>query len=296
MDNKEIDKKDLDNKNLSNKDYENNVIDNKEIDIKAIDIKAIDSTNIALLIEYDGANYCGWQSQINAPTIQEEMRKAIFNLTGKNVLLTGCSRTDSGVHAKGHVSNFHIKTTIPMERFSLALNSFLPPEISVKKAAIVKADFNSRFDTIGKQYCYTIWNEETRPALLRNFSCHIPKHLNIDLMKLAAEMLVGKYDFATFMASGSVVKTTIRTIYSIRIETKGNVIFMRFHGSGFLYNMVRILAGTLVYVGAGKIDPSQIPYIIESKNRRLAGKTLPANGLMLEEVFYQEEIFGYNNK
>lgn len=247
--------------------------------------------NIALLCEYDGTSFQGWQSQRNNRTVQEAIQKAICDITLEEVILYGCSRTDAGVHAKGHVSNFFTKTKIPMDKLPLALNSYLPPEISIKKAAIVDKDFNSRFDTTGKQYAYSIYNNATRPALDRLRAYHIPRKLDMDKMREAALYLSGEHDFAGFMASNSSAKTTVRTLYSIDIRERGNVIDLIFTGNGFLYNMVRILSGTLCYVGLGKIKPEDIPAIINSKDRRMAGKTLPPHGLCLERVYYKEEIF-----
>lgn len=247
--------------------------------------------NIALLVEYDGTGYCGWQSQKNGKSIQDTLQKAIFDLTGEKVNLYGCSRTDAGVHAAGHVSNFHSSTNIPMQKIPIAMNSHLPLDISVKKAAYVDETFHARFDAKGKRYRYSIWNEKTRPALCRNFNYHTPRVIDIDLMRKASEKLTGTRDYAAFMASGSETASTVRTLEDIRIDTAGHQINMIFTGNGFLYNMVRILAGTLFYVGIGKIDIDGINDIIISKDRTLAGKTLPACGLTLEKVFYENDIF-----
>lgn len=248
--------------------------------------------NIALLCEYDGTSFQGWQSQRNNCTIQEAIQNAIYDITQEKVILYGCSRTDAGVHAKGHVSNFFSKTKISMDKLPLALNSYLPPEISIKEAAIVHNDFNSRFDTTGKQYVYSVYNNATKPALDRLRTYHIPRKLDMDKMRKAALYLSGEHDFAGFMASNSSAKTTVRTLYSIEIRENGDIIDFIFTGNGFLYNMVRILSGTLCYVGMGKIKPEDIPVIIDSKDRRLAGKTLPPYGLCLEKVYYKDEIFG----
>jgi len=247
--------------------------------------------NIALLVEYDGTSFCGWQSQINGNSIQDELIKAVYELTGEKVKLNGCSRTDSGVHALGHVSNFISSTKIPIDKLPIAMNCHLPMEIAVKRAAFVADDFHSRFCTTGKQYRYSIWNEPTRSALFWNRVYHAPRPMNVELMGQAASKMVGTKDFASFMASGSIVKSTTRTLFKIEIVDNAPMIDLVFHGDGFLYNMVRILAGTLYYVGIGKISVDDIDYIIRSKDRRLAGKTLPANGLTLEKVFYGQEIF-----
>lgn len=251
-----------------------------------------DLHNIALLVEYDGTSFCGWQSQKNGESVQDAIIKAIFELTGEKVKLNGCSRTDSGVHATGHVSNFISTTKIPIEKIPLAVNSHLPLDIAIKNAAYVEDDFHARFCTTGKQYRYSIWNEATRSALYRNRAYHVPQSLCIDSMREAANKIIGTKDFSSFMAVGSEVKSTIRTLYKIDIVSETPQIHMVFHGDGFLYNMVRILAGTLYYVGIGKIKVEDIDSIITAKDRRKAGKTLPAQGLILEKVFYEKNIFG----
>ena len=247
--------------------------------------------NIALLVEFDGTPFSGWQSQSNARSVQDTLQKAIRELTSEEVKLYGCSRTDAGVHALGHVSNFHSSTKIPVDKIPIAMNSHLPMEIAVKSAAYVEPDFHARFHAIGKQYRYTIWNEATRPALCRNIAYHSPRPIDLGLMSLAAKKLIGTKDFSSFMASGSETKSTVRTLYDISITSQGPRIEMVFHGDGFLYNMVRILAGTLYYTGIGKIDVSAIDAIVDSRDRTKAGKTLPACGLTLEKVFYEKEIF-----
>jgi len=247
--------------------------------------------NIALLVEYDGTPFCGWQSQKNGNSIQDALKKAIYDLTGEKVKLHGCSRTDAGVHATGHVSNFLSATKIPIDKIPIAMNSHLPMEIAVKKAAYQEESFHARFDAIGKQYRYSIWNEATRSALLRNRTYHVPRPIDIDLMRQAAEKLVGTKDFCAFMASGSEVKSTIRTLHRIQILEETPQIHMIFYGDGFLYNMVRILAGTMYYVGTGKISIDDLDGIIDGKDRTRAGKTLPSCGLTLEKVFYEKELF-----
>lgn len=251
----------------------------------------MDRHNIALLAEYDGTNFCGWQSQKNGRSIQDALQKALFILTGEIINLYGCSRTDAGVHAAGHVSNFHSATKIPAEKIPIAMNSHLPAEISVKNAVYADDKFHARFDAIGKQYRYSIWNETTRTSLHRIFNYQTSKAVNIDAMREAAQKMTGTRDFAAFMASGSETENTVRTLNTIDIITDGPQINMIFSGDGFLYNMVRILAGTLYYVGIGKITFNEINDIINSKDRRMAGKTLPACGLTLEKVSYPQDVF-----
>jgi len=247
--------------------------------------------NIAILCEYDGTEYLGWQSQKNNRTIQEKIQNAIFSITNEKVTLYGCSRTDAGVHAKGHVSNFISGCKIPVNKIPLALNSNLPDSISVKKAAIVPIDFNSRFHAKGKTYSYSIYNSSIRPAIDRFRKHHIPQMLDIKLMREASDKICGEHDFSCFMASNSEAKSTVRNVYSIEIIDKIPDITIYVRGSGFLYNMVRIIAGTLCYAGLGRIEPAQIDDIIKSGDRRLSGKTLPPGGLCLEEVYYESDIF-----
>lgn len=251
--------------------------------------------NIALMTEYDGTGFCGWQSQKNGNSIQDTLIRAICQITGETVKLHGCSRTDAGVHATGHVSNFFSKTKIPIDKLPIALNSCLPPEISVKKAAYVSEDFHARFCARGKQYRYSIWNEPTRPALFHNRAYHAPKPVCIEKMREAAAIMLGTRDFSAFMASGSEVKSTIRTLYSIDIQVDLPLIHLIYRGNGFLYNMVRILSGTLYYIGIGKIDVNDVEKIIEGRDRTRAGKTLSACGLVLEKVFYDEDPFHDSN-
>ena len=249
------------------------------------------NVNIALLCEYDGTEFSGWQSQKNNKTVQEAIQNAIFAVTNQKTMLYGCSRTDAGVHARGHVSNFISNCKIPVGKIPLALNSKLPGTISVKKAAIVEPGFNSRFNSKGKKYSYSIYNSPTRPAIERFSKYHLPAQLDINLMREAAQKICGEHDFSCFMASKSEVKSTVRTVSSIEIIYNIPNVIIYVTGNGFLYNMVRIIAGTLCYVGLGKIEPEQIDDIIKSGDRRLSGKTLPPHGLCLEEVYFESDIF-----
>lgn len=242
--------------------------------------------NIKLTIQYDGTNYAGWQKQKNADSIQEEIEKAIRLITGEVVNLIGAGRTDRGVHSKGQVANFITKSQIPAERFKYALNSKLPTDISIVESEIVPDNFHSRYDAIGKRYRYIIYNGEIRNPLYRNYVYHVPYKLDFDAMKNSIGYFLGTHDFSAFMASNSSVKSTIRTINSLSLEKKDDLIFLTIDGNGFLYNMVRIIVGTLVEVGTGRINGESIPSIIESKDRSNAGHTAPAQGLCLEKVYY----------
>lgn len=244
--------------------------------------------NIKLIIEYEGTNYCGWQAQKNGLGIQESIQNAIEKITGARPELNGSGRTDAGVHALGQVANFMTESKIPEDRFAFALNAVLPQDIVIKSSCEVPMDFHARFSAVGKQYGYLLLNSRHPTAIYRNLAYHISycEKLDISKMEAAAKHLTGTYDFAGFMSKGSHVKETVRTIYDIKVIQKDEFIKLLFHGNGFLYNMVRILSGTLLYAGIGKIDVDAIPDIIESKDRKLAGITLPAHGLYLEKVFY----------
>lgn len=243
-------------------------------------------TNIKLVIQYDGTNYCGWQRQQNGISIQEKIENAIFLVTGEIVNLTGSGRTDRGVHATGQVGNFKTNSAIPPDRFKYALNSKLPEDISVIQSELVPDDFHSRYDAKGKIYRYTIYNGEIRNPIYNRYVYHVPVKLDFASMDKAKEYFLGSHDFKAFMASKSSVKSTVRTIKNISLDKKKDLIFLTVEGNGFLYNMVRIIAGTLVEVGLGKLQWQSIPHIIESKDRKRAGHTAPAQGLCLEKVYY----------
>lgn len=243
--------------------------------------------NIKLTIEYDGTCYHGWQSQENAATVQDVVTSAVRKLTGEEVSLTGSSRTDTGVHAYGQVANFRTESRIPPEKFAFALNSMLPEDISIRRSEEVDPEFHARFSARGKKYRYLIHNTSHRSALLRHRAWHVVYPLDIGNMTEASRYFLGTHDFKAFMATGSSAKTTVRTIHEISvIRLPDNQIAIEIAGDGFLYNMVRIIAGTLAYVGYGKIDPKDVPAIIDEGDRRKAGKTAPAHGLYLVEVYY----------
>lgn len=244
--------------------------------------------NIKLIIEYDGTNYSGWQVQENGPSIQAEIENALLIITGEKIRIIGSGRTDAGVHARGQTANFKTESKMPADRFSYALNGVMPKDIVIKESCEIPEDFHARYSAKGKKYSYLILNSKFPSALLRNYAYHINycERLDISRMRKAAECFAGTHDFAGFMSAGSSVKDTIRTIYGITIGCSGELIKFTYEGNGFLYNMVRIITGTLVDVGIGKIKAEDIPEIIKSKDRKLAGATAPAHGLYLEEVYY----------
>ncbi len=242
--------------------------------------------NIKLTIEYDGTNYHGWQYQHDVNSIQEEIEKALTKVTGEYINILGSGRTDAKVHAKGQVANFYTTSKLPAERFKYALNMRLPRDITIVNSQAVPLEFHSRFSSKGKKYKYIIWNNEMPTAINRNYSCHIINLLNIDEMKKATGYLIGTHDFKSFMSKGTIVKDTIRTIHSIDIRKNNGFIEITIEGSSFLRSMIRIIVGTLILIGKGKLKKESLPDIILGKKRCLSGPTAPGQGLYLEKVFY----------
>ena len=244
--------------------------------------------NIRINLMYDGTFYHGFQRQKNGITVQECLENAIKKLTGEEITVYGCGRTDAGVHAVNYTANFHSCTKIPAEKLPLALNAYLPPDIRVFAASDAADDFHARFSAVGKTYIYKIVTGSVYNVFLKNYSWFYPGELNFDQMQKAAAYFVGKHDFKAFMAAGSPRKTTVRTVTELKLLKEGeNEIEIVISADGFLYNMVRIIAGTLLYVGCGKINADEIPCIIESGDRTRAGVTAPPEGLALREVYYK---------
>ncbi len=247
--------------------------------------------NIKLTIEYDGKDFNGWQKQPNKLNIQGTIEQAIKTITGEEVDLQASGRTDAGVHALGQVANFKTNSTIPTEKIPIALNCNLKKSIRILKAEEVDEKFHSRLNCKNKTYRYIINNSEIPSAIYRNLETHIPYKLDIEKMTQAVKQFEGEHDFKAFKASGTSSKSSIRTIYNAQIiQMPNNRIYIELTGNGFLYNMVRIIAGTLVDVGIGKIKPEEIIKIIESKDRAKSGKTLPPQGLYLVQVKYNTEL------
>ncbi|ABK61545.1 MULTISPECIES: tRNA pseudouridine(38-40) synthase TruA [Clostridium] len=243
--------------------------------------------NIKLVIEYDGSNYSGWQKQKHSMTIQQRIEEAIFDITKQKIEVNGCSRTDAGVHARNFVANFIIDSSIPPEKFKYAMNSKLPKDIVIKNSCEVPMDFHARFQSKGKKYVYTILNREEPPTIDRGVVYHFNKKLDVDLMRSASKYFIGSHEFDSFYKkAGSSVKSTLRTIYYCDVTKVDDIIKIIVIGEGFLYNMVRIIAGTLVEVGIARIKPEDIKNIILAKDREKAGRSLPPQGLCLEEVLY----------
>lgn len=242
--------------------------------------------NIMLTIEYDGTNYSGWQLQLNAPSIQEEIEKALHRLTGERVRINGAGRTDARVHARGQVANFYTASTIPPDRFSKALNGLLPEDISIVASQEVPEDFHARYSAIGKRYAYHIYMGKSRSPLLRNFSMQVSYNLDLGIMREASKLLLGTHDFAGFMSTGTSVKDTTRTIHCIELDLKDKSLWISFEGNGFLYNMVRIIVGTLIELGRGSMQLQQLSRMLEEKDRSMGGPTAQPQGLYLEKVLY----------
>lgn len=243
---------------------------------------------IKLTIAYDGTNYCGWQIQPNGITIEEVLNKALSKMTGEEVLVIGASRTDSGVHAMGNVAVFDTETTIPAEKIAVALNQKLPDDIVITKSEEVPLDFHPRYCDCSKTYEYHIINTRIPIPTKRLTNYFVSYVLDIDKMCQAASYLVGEHDFVSFCNVRTDVENTVRTITALDILTNGNEITISITGNGFLYNMVRIIVGTLIRVGRGFYEPEKVKEILEAKDRKAAGVTAPPHGLMLMEINYKE--------
>ena len=245
--------------------------------------------NILIMLMYDGTAYHGFQRQKNGITVQEALEHAVYKITGEKTAVSGCGRTDAGVHAVKYGATFKSNTRIPVDKLPLALNSALPDDIRVTEAFFVSDEFHPVFSLTAKTYRYKILSRKTCDVFLRNYAWFYPGTLDINKMREAAVHFLGTHDFSGFMATGSNVKTTVRTVKRLDIEEKDGEIDIYISADGFLYNMVRIITGTLVAVGVGKIDPRELPGIIASCDRTRAGATAPPQGLSLYSIEYNEE-------
>lgn len=237
-------------------------------------------------IKYDGTNYHGWQVQPNGITVQEEVQNALENILKIRPNVTGCSRTDSGVHAKEYCFHFDADCNISESGFVNAMNTKLPPDIAVFDCKIVDSNFHSRYSVKSKKYEYYFFDGETRNPFYSKYSWFVKNKLDESELNFAAKQFIGKYDFSGFCSSGSSVTDTTREVFDAGVKRQGNLVVFYVEADGFLYNMVRIMAGTLYYVSIGKIKPDEIKNIILSKERDKAGKTAPPNGLFLSKVNY----------
>lgn len=241
--------------------------------------------NIKLTLAYNGTAYHGWQRQKNALTVQEVVEKAVAKVTGEKTVVRGCGRTDAGVHAKKYAASFMTKSTIPCDRLPYALNTVLPRDIACAAAEDMPPEFDASFAK-AKRYTYLIHNSPVPDVFLSDRAWQYKYPLEVKNMRRAAGAFLGEHDFIGFAASGFTVSTTVRTIYSLDVASDADQIRIDVTGNGFLYNMVRIIVGTLVFCGAGKIDADDMEEIIASRQRSRAGITAPACGLYLSEVFY----------
>ena len=246
--------------------------------------------NLFFKITFDGSQFHGWQIQNDLRTVQGELKNAFKNLTGEDVAINGCSRTDAGVHALEYCFNVKTDTTIPCDSFPVALGSFLTPEILVLSCEEVENDFNAQFDAVSKEYEYVFLNTKVLSPFMYKKVCHYKyKKLDEELLNEASQFFLGEHDFSAFCASGATVVSKVRTIYSASVRREGDMVIFKVRGNGFLYNMVRIMAGTLLYVAEGKIKKEEILKIIESGDRKNAGITAIPDGLYLNKVFYGSE-------
>ena len=242
---------------------------------------------IKLTIAYDGTNYCGWQIQPNGITIEEVLNKALSKMTGEEIFVIGASRTDSGVHAMGNVAVFDTETTIPAEKIAVALNQRLPEDIVITKSEEVPLDFHPRYCDCSKTYEYHIINTRIPVPTKRLTNYFVSYVLDIEKMRQAASYLIGEHDFVSFCNVRTDVENTVRTITALDLIENGDEITIRITGNGFLYNMVRIIVGTLIRVGRGFYEPERVKEILEAKDRKAAGVTAPAHGLFLMEINYK---------
>lgn len=242
--------------------------------------------NVKLTLAYDGTNYHGFQKQNNAISIQEILQGTLHKIYHKPVGVTGSGRTDSGVHARGQVVNYYAPFEIPIDRIPYALNSILPDDIRIFNAEIVSPQFHARFDARGKIYSYTVDQGVFYSVFNRLYTYHLPTALDVKSMEQASRHFLGRHDFSAFCSSKSCVKDRNREIKKAYWEEEGELLRFIIEADGFLYNMVRIIVGTLLETGQGRIKPEDIPGIIASGNRQAAGSTVPARGLCLEKVFY----------
>jgi tRNA pseudouridine38-40 synthase len=246
--------------------------------------------NIALRLSYDGTKYHGWQIQKELPTVAGTLETALSRLCGHPVKVTGCGRTDAGVHALRYCANFKTDSSIPTERFPLAVNALLPCDISVVAAVDAQPQFNAILSCEKKEYIYRIYNSRIRDPFFSDRAYFYPVPLDIGKMRRAAGYFVGTHDFAAVRSVGTETKTTVRTVFWYELDTDGPTIDLRVCADGFLYNMARAMAGTLIYVSEGKLAPEDIPSLLEKRDRRLAGPTVPPGGLYLNRIWYDGAV------
>lgn len=251
---------------------------------------------IALRLSYLGTAYHGWQRQKNGVTVQQRLEEAIEKTCGRRAAVSGCGRTDAGVHAEAYVASMALDCAIPMDRLPYALNARLPDDIVVHRACIVPDDFDARFSCKSKEYTYRIHNAPTRDPFYIDRAWFYPQPLDLERMRAAAAHFVGVHDFSAVRSIGTPVRSPVREIYYLDVERTGDRIELRVCADGFLYNMVRAITGTLVFVGNGKIEPAQIPAILDSRDREQGGPTAPACGLYMTALTYGMENIDVQSK
>lgn len=242
--------------------------------------------NYKFEISYDGSRYYGWEHQPNVPTVQGKIEDVLFRMTGKPTELIGAGRTDAGVHARKMVANARLETSLTETEIRDYMNRYLPEDICILSVRIASDRFHARYNAVGKLYTYTCYVGELKPVFNRKYVTVLQKAPDVERMRRAAEFLAGSHDFKSFCSNQNVTKSTVRVVDRIEIVRKKDYLYLNFHGTGFLRNMVRIMTGTLLEVGYGKIEPERMPEILEKKNREAAGPMAPAEGLTLTEVDY----------
>lgn len=242
--------------------------------------------NLLLTISFDGTAYHGWQVQENASTVQQTLQDALEQICSGRDNVVGCSRTDSGVHANMYCCNIRTEHSIACDKLVTALNAVLPRDIAALDCKEVDFDFHARYDCKSKEYIYRIWNSPNKNPFLYNYTLHYKYPLDEKFLDSQAKQFIGTYDFSSFCAAGSSVEDTVRTVVNASVERNGDEVVFRVEANGFLYNMVRIMTGTLIDISRGKIPEDSIPQIIEAKNRFAAGYTAPARGLYLNKIHY----------
>ncbi len=242
--------------------------------------------NLLLTLSFDGSAYHGWQVQENAVTVQQALQDALEHICGVRDNIVGCSRTDSGVHANMYCCNLRTEHTIPCDRLVTALNAVLPRDIAVSNCEQVPFDFHARYDCTSKEYIYKIWNSPNKNPFLYNYSLHYKYPLDAEMLDGQAKQYIGEYDFASFCAAGSSVASTVRNVTNASVTRDGDMVVFTVEANGFLYNMVRIMVGTLIDISSGKREKDSIGDIISAKNRDRAGFTAPPHGLYLNKVNY----------
>lgn len=242
--------------------------------------------NIKLILQYDGTAYHGFQIQPDVTTIQGVLEDTIFKLLGEKVHIYGCSRTDAGVHAVRYVAGFMLSTPIPPEKIAFVMNNALPKDIRILSSEEADESFHPRFSCLAKTYRYVINTNPDADVFSKNYEWQLRRNLDVNAMQMAAKHIVGEHDFRSFMTTGPEMENTTRNVHSLEIIKEDNLIKIYIKADGYLYNMVRIITGTLVSVGEGRLSPDSVKYIIAKKDRNFAGPTAPPQGLALYEIYY----------